>query len=73
MSATQQLICDTDSGEQCVSNDFDITAGDHLSEDSDNSVLTDLLWCDSRSEDRLKMYHFHALKARCELSCCVSH
>jgi hypothetical protein len=56
----QELICDSD--EQCVSDDSDITAADHLSEDCDNSVLTDQLWCDSRSEDRPKMYHFHALK-----------
>jgi len=54
VSATQELICDSDSGEQCVSDDSDITAADHLSEDSDNSVLTDQLWCDSRSEDRPK-------------------
>lgn len=45
-----------------VLDDSDITAADHLSEDSDNSVQTDQLWCDSRSEDRPKMYHFHALK-----------
>lgn len=72
MSATQELICDTNSGEQCVSDDSDITAADHLSEASDNSVLTYLLWCDSRSEDRLKMYHFHALKP--DVNChAVSH
>jgi hypothetical protein len=72
VSATQELIYDINSGEQCVSDDSDITAGDHLSEDSDNSVLTDLLWCDSISEDRLKMCHFHALKP--DVNChAVSH
>jgi hypothetical protein len=59
---TQELICNSETKKQCVSNDSDITVADHLSEGSDNNVLTDQLWCDSRSEDRPKMYHFHALK-----------
>jgi len=39
VSATQELTCDSDSGEQCVLDDSDITAADHLSEDSNNNVL----------------------------------
>lgn len=57
-----ELICDSESEKQCVSDDSDITAADHLSKGFDDSALTDQLWCDSRSEDRPKMYHFHALK-----------
>jgi hypothetical protein len=62
VSETQELICNSESEKQCVSDDSDITVADHLSEGSDNSVLTDQLWCDSRNEDRPKMYNFHALK-----------
>ena len=62
VSVTQELIFDSESGEQSISDDSDITAADHLSEDSENSVLTDQLWCESWSEDRPKMYYFHALK-----------
>jgi len=47
VSVTQELIFDSESGEQSISDDSDITAADHLSEDSENSVLTDQLWCES--------------------------
>jgi hypothetical protein len=58
VSETQELSCDSDSEELCVSDDSDIKVSDDLSEDSDNSVLTDELWYDSRSKDRAKMYNF---------------
>ena len=49
VSETEELICNSDSEEQCVSDDSDVEAADDLSEDSDNSVLTDQLWCVRRS------------------------
>jgi hypothetical protein len=60
----EELICDSDSEEQCVSQDSDVRAAADLSDDSDNSVLTYHLWHDSRSEDRAKIIL---------LSCCTSH
>jgi hypothetical protein len=37
---TEELICDSDSEDQCVSQDCDVGDADDLSDDSDNSVLT---------------------------------
>jgi hypothetical protein len=36
-----ELICDSNSDEQFVSDESDIEATDDLSEDSDNSAITD--------------------------------
>jgi hypothetical protein len=63
------LICDSES-EKCVSDDYDVEAANDLLEDSDNSVLTDGFWHHSRSEDRVKIHHFHAYIPG--VNCCVA-
>jgi hypothetical protein len=61
---TEGLICDSETEQQCVSEDSDIeaAAAATLSDDSDNHVLTDHLWCDSRNEDRAELHHFSVPK-----------
>ena len=62
MGDIADLICNSDSEEECVSDDSDTEAAAELSEDFDNSVLTDQLWRDSGSEDRAKIHNFSAPK-----------
>jgi hypothetical protein len=55
---TEELICDSDSVDHFVSNVTGIGAVDDLSEDSDNSVPTDKVWC----EHTAKMHQCSARK-----------
>jgi hypothetical protein len=55
VSETEELICDSDSEEQCVSQDSDVGDADDLSDDYDSIVLAYHLWHDSRSKDRTKI------------------
>jgi hypothetical protein len=55
------LIRDSDSEKRRVLDDSDVEAAYDLLEDSDNSVLTNELWC-HRSEDGAKIHHFPAQK-----------
>jgi len=55
VSETEELICDSDTEEQCLSLDSEVEAADDLSDDSDGSVLTGHLWHDSGSKDRAKI------------------
>jgi hypothetical protein len=43
VSETEEWICDSDSEEQCVSQDSDVGGADDFSDDSDSSVLTSLV------------------------------
>jgi hypothetical protein len=56
VSKTEELICESD--ERSVLDYSDTEAADDLSEDFDNSVPRDQLWCDRRSEDRAKIHNF---------------
>jgi hypothetical protein len=62
VSETEKLIWDSDSEEQCVSDDSDVEAANDLLENSDNSVLIDELWHQSKSENRAKIHHLPAQK-----------
>jgi hypothetical protein len=56
VSEAVQLICGSDSEQQCVSGDSDAAAADGLSEDSNKCVRTDQMWCGSSSEDGAIMH-----------------
>jgi len=56
VSETEELLGDSDTEEQCVSQDCDVGAADDLSDDSDSSVLTGHLCHDSRSKGRAKIF-----------------
>jgi hypothetical protein len=48
VNETEELICDSDTEERCVTQDSDVGAADQM-------ILTEHLWQDIRSEDRTKI------------------
>jgi hypothetical protein len=72
VSETEELICDSDTEEQCLSLDTEVEAADDLSDDSDSSVLTGHL-CGMIVEAKTGLKSFHCSQSRCELSCCTYH